>query len=109
MRSYRGPNCRDLLVAPPGGSMENSSFSTGLVRLQPDLRRLASRLATNAVDAADLARATCLRALEKRRLFVRGSVGDLKNWLHRIMVNLHRDLHRKGAREMPADWLEEVG
>jgi RNA polymerase sigma-70 factor (ECF subfamily) len=89
--------------------MENTRFSTGLVRLQPDLRRLASRLATNAVDAADLAQATCLRALEKRRLFVRGSVGDLKNWLHRIMVNLHRDLHRKGAREMPADWLEEVG
>jgi RNA polymerase sigma-70 factor (ECF subfamily) len=89
--------------------MENNRFSTGLVRLQPDLRRVAARLATNAVDAADLAQATCLRALEKRRLFVRGSVDDLKRWLLKIMVNLHTDLRRKGSREIPADWLDEVG
>lgn len=89
--------------------MENDRFSTGLVQLQPDLRRVAARLATNGVDAADLAQATCLRALEKRRLFVRGSVDDLKRWLLKIMLNLHRDLCRKGSREIPADWLDEVG
>lgn len=89
--------------------MENDQFATGLTRLQPDLRRQAARLASSAVDAADLAQATCLRALEKRRLFVRGSVDDLKRWLLKIMVNLSYDLHRKGSRETPVDWLEEVG
>jgi RNA polymerase sigma-70 factor (ECF subfamily) len=83
-------------------------FSSWLAQLQPSLRRLAARLAKNPVDAADLAQATCLRALEKRALFVRGSCEDLKRWLVKIMVNLHFDLLRKASRETPADWLDEV-
>jgi RNA polymerase sigma-70 factor (ECF subfamily) len=89
-------NRSDDHLAPPRAEI----FAEWIAALQPDLRRLGMRLAANAIDAADLAQATCLRALEKRRLFARGSLDDLRRWLRRIMVNLHRDLLRQRTREV---------
>ncbi len=83
-------------------------FCGWLTRSQPDLRRLAGRLTSNATDAADLAQATTLRALEKRALFVSGSFNELKRWLTRIMFNLHYERLRGAVREVLADWLDEV-
>ena len=83
-------------------------FCGWLTRSQPDLRRLAGRLTSNATDAADLAQATTLRALEKRALFVSGSLNELKKWLTRIMFNLHYERLRVAVREVLADWLDEV-
>jgi RNA polymerase sigma-70 factor, ECF subfamily len=83
-------------------------FSTCLLTLQPKLERWAWRLTKNAADAGDLLQSTSLRALEKRRLFVRGSSSDLTRWLFRIMLNLHRDGLRAGSHEMKVDWLDEL-
>lgn len=83
-------------------------FCSWLTRSQPDLRRLAGRLTSNATDAADLAQATTLRALEKRALFVSGSLNELKKWMTRIMFNLHYERLRGAVREVLADWLDEV-
>jgi RNA polymerase sigma-70 factor, ECF subfamily len=83
-------------------------FCGWLTRSQPDLRRLALRLTSSATDAADLAQATSLRALEKRALFVSGSFNELKRWLTRIMFNLHFERLRGAVREVLADWLDEV-
>jgi RNA polymerase sigma-70 factor (ECF subfamily) len=89
-------NGRDGQVAAPRAEI----FAEWIVGLQPDLRRFGMRLAANSIDAADLAQATYLRALEKRRLFAHGSRDDLGRWLRRIMVNLHRDWRRQRAREV---------
>ena len=83
-------------------------FCGWLTRSQPDLRRMAGRLTSSATDAADLAQATMLRALEKRTLFVTGSFNELKRWLTRIMFNLHYERLRGAVREVLADWLDEV-
>ena len=83
-------------------------FCGWLTRSQPDLRRLAVRLTSSATDAADLAQATSLRALEKRALFVTGSFNELKKWLTRIMFNLHYERVRGSVREVLADWLDDV-
>lgn len=83
-------------------------FCGWLARSQPDLRRMAGRLTSSATDAADLAQATSLRALEKRTLFVSGSFNELKKWLMRIMFNLHYERLRGSMREVLADWLDEV-
>ena len=83
-------------------------FCGWLTRSQTDLRRLAGRLTSSATDAADLAQATTLRALEKRTLFVTGSFNELKKWLTRIMLNLHFERLRGAVREVLADWLDEV-
>ena len=83
-------------------------FSDWLVSLQPAMHRLAARLAGNPSDAADLAQATNVRALEKQELFVRGSVVELKRWLCKIMVHLHFDALRRGSREIAAGWLDDV-
>jgi RNA polymerase sigma-70 factor, ECF subfamily len=83
-------------------------FSTCLLTLQRRLERWAWRLTKNAPDAGDLVQATNLRALEKRRLFVRGSSSDLTKWLFRIMLNLHRDGLRAGSHEMKVEWLDEL-
>jgi RNA polymerase sigma-70 factor (ECF subfamily) len=83
-------------------------FCAWLTKSQPDLRRLAGRLTSSATDAADLAQATTLRALEKRALFVSGSLNELKKWLTRIMFNLHYERLRVAVREVLADWLDEV-
>ena len=83
-------------------------FCGWLTRSQPDLRRLAVRLTSSPTDAADLAQATSLRALEKRALFVTGSFNELKRWLTRIMFNLHYERVRGSAREVLADWLDDL-
>lgn len=83
-------------------------FCGWLTRSQPDLRRLAGRLTSSATDAADLAQATTLRALEKRTLFVDGAFDELRRWLTRIMFNLHYERLRGATREVLADWLDEV-
>jgi RNA polymerase sigma-70 factor (ECF subfamily) len=83
-------------------------FCSWLTRSQPDLRRLAARLTSSATEAADLAQATSLRALEKRTLFVTGSFNELKKWLTRIMFNLHYERLRGAVREVLADWLDDV-
>jgi RNA polymerase sigma-70 factor (ECF subfamily) len=85
-----------------------NEFSTCLLTLQPKLERWAWRLTRNAPDAGDLVQATSLRALEKQRLFVRGSSSDLTKWLFRIMLNLHRDGLRAGSHEMKVEWLDEL-
>jgi RNA polymerase sigma-70 factor (ECF subfamily) len=95
---------------PVDGVTDNrfGEFCGWLTRSQPDLRRLALRLTSSATDAADLAQATSLRALEKRTLFVNGSFCELKKWLTRIMFNLHYERLRGAVREVLADWLDEV-
>lgn len=79
-----------------------------LQRLQPDLRRIARAMAKNASDGADLLQATCLRALEKRRKFAHGSPSDLRNWLIKIMRNLHLDGLRRRATEVLIDDPDDV-
>ena len=93
-----------------GGTKDDrfGEFCGWLTSSQPDLRRLAARLTSSANDAADLAQATSLRALEKRNLFVSGSLHELKKWLTRIMFNLHYERLRGSVREVLADWLDEV-
>ncbi|HTB59791.1 MAG TPA: RNA polymerase sigma factor [Polyangia bacterium] len=95
---------------PVDGEMDDrfGEFCGWLTRSQPDLRRLAVRLTSSATDAADLAQATSLRALEKRALFVSGSFNELKRWLTRIMFNLHYERLRGSSREVLADWLDDV-
>lgn len=95
---------------PVDGEMDDrfDEFCGWLTRSQPNLRRLAVRLTSSATDAADLAQATSLRALEKRALFVTGSFNELKRWLTRIMFNLHYERCRGAAREVLADWLDDV-
>ncbi len=90
------------------GPRGHDPFTAWLVSLQPAIHRLAARLAGNASDAADLAQATNLRALEKQELFIRGSMDDLKRWLSKIMVHLHFDALRRTTREVAAGWLDEV-
>lgn len=97
-------NRRDDQIAAP----RDEIFAEWIAALQPDLRRLGTRLAANSIDAADLAQATCLRALEKRRLFARGSRDDLRRWLRRIMVNLHRDLRRQRSREVLIEQMDGI-
>jgi RNA polymerase sigma-70 factor, ECF subfamily len=87
--------CADQTAAPRA-----ETFAEWIVALQPDLRRFGMRIAANSADAADLAQATCLRALEKRRLFAHGSRDDFRRWLTRIMVELHRDWRRNRTREV---------
>lgn len=102
---------RDLVGATTGGVgglPRGEGFEKWLAALVPDVRRLGLHLAGNRADAADLAQATCLRALEKRALFVHGAGSDLKRWVGRIMVNLHHDARRRSAWEIPSDWMEEV-
>jgi RNA polymerase sigma-70 factor (ECF subfamily) len=84
------------------------AFDDWLTRLQPDLRRLALWLAASSTDAADLAQATSLRALEKQTLFVHGSINELRRWLTRVMFNLHYERQRGATREVLADWLDEL-
>jgi RNA polymerase sigma factor (sigma-70 family) len=91
-----------------GAPSAREGFETWLAALVPDVRRLGIHLTGNTADAADLAQATCLRALEKRALFVRGAGGDLKRWVGRIMVNLHHDARRRSAWEIPCDWMDEM-
>lgn len=86
----------------------SNAFGDWLTRLQPDLRRLALWLSASPTDAADLAQATSLRALEKQTLFVHGSFNELRRWLTRIMFNLHYERQRGATREVLADWLDEV-
>jgi len=88
--------CPDGQIPPPCAAI----FAGWIASLQPELRRLGLRLGVNPTDAADLVQATSLRALEKRRLFARGSRDDLRRWLNRIMVNLSRDLRRQRTREV---------
>jgi RNA polymerase sigma factor (sigma-70 family) len=83
-------------------------FGFWLERLQRELRGMAFRLAKNGPDAADLLQATCLRALEKRHLFLQGSAADLRNWLIKIMRNLHLDGVRRRASEVLVDCVEET-
>ena len=84
------------------------SFPGLIGALLPDLRRLAWRLTALPADAADLTQATCLRALEKRSLFVRGSAQDLRKWVSRIMTNLHRDQVRRRLREVLLDRVDDI-
>lgn len=88
--------------------LTGQGFGIWLERLQRDLRGIAFRLVRNAPDAADLLQATCLRALEKRHLFIQGTVADLRNWLIKIMRNLYLDGVRRGALEVLIDRLEDT-
>jgi RNA polymerase sigma-70 factor (ECF subfamily) len=88
--------------------LSGRGFGLWLERLQRELLGVAFRLAKNGPDAADLMQATCLRALEKRHLFVQGSVTDLRNWLLKIMRNLHLDGLRRRASEVLVDQFEDM-
>ena len=72
-------------------------FESSMVRLLPELRRAAVRLARQHADADDLVQETCRRALAAQHRFRVGS--DLRGWLVCIMRNLHRDGWRRAARE----------
>jgi len=86
----------------------HDAFQQWLALLQPSLRRYALVLAGNLADAGDLMQATNLRALEKRRLFVEGSMLELRKWLMTVMVNLHRDGKRRQVREIRVEWIENI-
>lgn len=88
--------------------LSGQGFGVWLERLQRELLGIAFRLAKNGPDAADLLQATCLRALEKRHLFVQGSVTDLRNWLLKIMRNLHLDWVRRRASEVLVERVDET-
>jgi len=87
--------------------LSGQGFGVWLERLQRELLAIAFRLAKNRPDAADLMQATYLRALEKRHLFVQGSVTDLRNWLLKIMRNLHLDGVRRRASEVLVECVDE--
>jgi RNA polymerase sigma-70 factor (ECF subfamily) len=88
-------------------SMTESEAERWVLACIPGLRMMARRLTWNPADAADLVQATCLRALEKWRHFISGTLGDFKNWLCTIMYNLHHDALRKRRRELLSAELDE--
>ena len=55
----------------------------------PDVLRLATRLTTSADTAEDIVQSSMLRASRNWKSF-RGDA-SFKTWLHRIVVNVHRD------------------
>ncbi len=64
----------------------------------PHLTKLASTLARQASDAADLLQDTCRRAIESREQFRPNT--DLLAWLRRILINLHIDALRRTRFEV---------
>jgi len=88
--------------------LSGDGFGVWLVRMQRELLGIALRVAKNKADAADLLQATCLRALEKRHLFLHGSVTDLRNWLLKIMRNLHLDGLRRRASEVLVECVDDT-
>jgi RNA polymerase sigma-70 factor (ECF subfamily) len=87
---------------------ETVDFSEWLTRLLPELRGVARRLTSNAADAAELVQNTCLRALNKRQLFVKGASDGMRKWLTRIMTNLYYDLVRKSRFEKLLGEMDDV-
>ena len=76
--------------------MQEDPFLTGLTTLLPRMRRFASGLARNPVDADDLCQATIERALISRQQWQEGT--RLDSWMYRIMRNLWIDETRSRSR-----------
>ena len=74
----------------------------------PDALRLATRLTTSADDAEDIVQNAMLRASKSWKSF-RGDA-SFKTWLHRIVVNVHRDHFAARRRHgyLPLDDLDDV-
>ncbi len=64
-------------------------FNRDLLELLPRLRRYALALSRSTQTAEDLAQATCVRAIEYKSHFVRGTHFD--RWVFSILVSLWRN------------------
>jgi len=89
-------------------SAERDGFSEWLTGSLPDLRKVAARLTPNTAVAADLVQDTCLRALNKKQLFVHGAGDGMRRWLARIMTNRYYDLVREQRFERLFGELDDV-
>lgn len=87
--------------------MQEDPFLTGLTELLPRMRRFASGLARNPVDADDLCQAAVERALIARGQWQPGT--RLDSWMYRIMRNLWIDEARARTRRGKTFVDEEAG
>jgi len=77
-------------------------FTQGLEAELPQLRRHARALTRDPGLGEDLLQESALRALEKRRLFRRGT--NMGAWLRTIMRNLHvSEMRRRARQATPTD------
>jgi len=83
----------------------HGAFDVLLLTHLDRLEDFARHLAPQAAEANDLVQETCRRALERRAQFDVGT--NLRAWLNRIMLNVHRDRCRRRRREVPGDVLIE--
>ena len=67
-----------------------------LVKELPNLKKFAYKLTRNEADAEDLLHNTCLRAIEKKHLFKKGS--NIFKWASRIMYNLFVSVYRRKTK-----------
>lgn len=74
-----------------------TSFTEALEAELPKLRKHARALTRDAGSGEELLQESALRALEKRRLFRRGT--NMGAWLRTIMRNLHVSELRRCARQ----------
>jgi RNA polymerase sigma-70 factor (ECF subfamily) len=109
-----GASTAHPLGAPPAPSppamspRPSAEFCLKLVASFSWMEGYARRLTPNRSDAADLAQATCLRALENWNKFVTGSAAGFKKWLATIMANQHLDGLRKRRREVLTSELDAL-
>ena len=83
-----------------------SAFLDEMESCVPALRRYARALTRDPVRGDDLVQDCLERALRKRPLW--RSHGQLKSWLFKMMLNLHRNNLRDAARAMPAVALDDL-
>jgi RNA polymerase sigma-70 factor (ECF subfamily) len=70
-----------------------ATFENRVAAVMPDLFRFAMSITRNRETAADLSQDAAALALTKRDSFESGT--DLRAWLFRLQVNLHRNTLRK--------------
>lgn len=77
-------------------------FLDDIETLVPALRRYARALTGNADQADDLVQDCLERAIAKQSLW--RPIGPVRPWLYKIMINLHRNNHRRrrGSPEQEA-------
>ena len=78
-----------------------------LVEEIPALRRYARALCGNTTEADDLVQESLLRAVSRRRLWIRQK--GMRPWLFTILHNLFINSIRRGAKSPMVDMPERVG
>ncbi len=79
---------------------DSKSFDQNLVRLVPELRGRALRLAGNAATADDLVQDTIERALRFRAQYEMGT--NLRAWAYQILFSVFVTRYRRGRRDKNA-------